>query len=192
MGECETRTQGAFVAGGYGRDRGRRLAPPSAAGRHVAHFETGSKNPFQGRRPRRAAAAAHFSADAAGAGKAVLRARRTEATGRVAVRRAVVGMLPGRARLAGLPAAARERGGRVRPSTRLRRRHKAEAEPYGRSRSDVTQEASARARTLEARGLHRITSPRPLDGMRMGLWCVRRITSPRPARWSANACARRG
>src|ERR687884_605250 len=27
MGDREPRTQGAFVAGGYGRDRGRRLAP---------------------------------------------------------------------------------------------------------------------------------------------------------------------
>jgi hypothetical protein len=38
IGECETRTQGAFVAGGYGRDRGRRIAPPSAVGRHKASF----------------------------------------------------------------------------------------------------------------------------------------------------------
>src|ERR671922_905272 len=39
MGECEPRTQGAFVAGGYGRERGRRIAPPSAAGQPVARFE---------------------------------------------------------------------------------------------------------------------------------------------------------
>src|SRR5207248_6717085 len=43
LGECETRTQGVGVAGGYGRDRGRRIAPPSAAGQPVAYFETGSK-----------------------------------------------------------------------------------------------------------------------------------------------------
>src|SRR5919204_1687234 len=39
MGECETRTQGAFVAGGYGRDRGRRIAPPSAAEQPVLRSE---------------------------------------------------------------------------------------------------------------------------------------------------------
>ena len=31
LGECEARTQGAFVAGGYGRNRGRRIVPSSAA-----------------------------------------------------------------------------------------------------------------------------------------------------------------
>src|SRR5207244_8144372 len=38
MEECETRTQGAFVAGGYGRDRGRRIAPSSASRQPGAHF----------------------------------------------------------------------------------------------------------------------------------------------------------
>ncbi len=38
LGECEARTQGAFVAGGYGRNRGRRIAPSSAARRHRASF----------------------------------------------------------------------------------------------------------------------------------------------------------
>jgi SAM-dependent methyltransferase len=38
IAECEARTQRAFVAGGYGRDRGRRIAPASAAGRHKASF----------------------------------------------------------------------------------------------------------------------------------------------------------
>ena len=33
LGECEARTQGAFVAGGYGRNRGRRIVPASAARR---------------------------------------------------------------------------------------------------------------------------------------------------------------
>ena len=36
MLECEARTQGAFVAVGYGRDRGRRIAPSSAFSRHKA------------------------------------------------------------------------------------------------------------------------------------------------------------
>ncbi len=36
LGECEARTQGAFVAGGYGRNRGRRIAPSSAARRDKA------------------------------------------------------------------------------------------------------------------------------------------------------------
>src|ERR671925_1934863 len=44
MSDREPRTQGAFVAEGYGRDRGRRIAPPSAAGQHVAHSERGSKS----------------------------------------------------------------------------------------------------------------------------------------------------
>jgi hypothetical protein len=35
MVECEARTQGEFVAGGYGLDRGRRIVPTSAAERHV-------------------------------------------------------------------------------------------------------------------------------------------------------------
>jgi hypothetical protein len=38
----EVRTQGAFVSGGYGRDRGRSNAPRSAARQHKRHFETGS------------------------------------------------------------------------------------------------------------------------------------------------------
>lgn len=42
MAECETRTQGAFVAGGYGRDRGRGIAPASAAGGPVDHPDSGS------------------------------------------------------------------------------------------------------------------------------------------------------
>jgi hypothetical protein len=41
MGECEARTQGAFVAGGYGRNRGRRIAPTSAARRLRASFRSG-------------------------------------------------------------------------------------------------------------------------------------------------------
>jgi hypothetical protein len=32
----------AFVAGGYGRDRGRRIAPPGATGQPVLHFERSS------------------------------------------------------------------------------------------------------------------------------------------------------
>src|SRR5918911_4598385 len=53
MGEREPRTQGSFVAEGYGRDRGRRLAPPIAAGQPVAHFETGSKSLRRQRRDAR-------------------------------------------------------------------------------------------------------------------------------------------
>src|SRR2546421_5921805 len=38
MEECETRTQGAFVAGGYGPDRGRWIAPSSASRQPGGHF----------------------------------------------------------------------------------------------------------------------------------------------------------
>ena len=38
IGGCGARTQEACVAGGYGRDRGRRTAPASAAGRLKASF----------------------------------------------------------------------------------------------------------------------------------------------------------
>ena len=38
LGECDARTQGALVAGGYGRNRGRRSAPPRAARRYRASF----------------------------------------------------------------------------------------------------------------------------------------------------------
>ncbi len=38
LGECDARTQGAFVAGGYGRNRGRRSVPPRASRRHKASF----------------------------------------------------------------------------------------------------------------------------------------------------------
>jgi hypothetical protein len=41
LGECEARTQGAFVAGGYGRNRGRRIAPSNAARRYRASFWNG-------------------------------------------------------------------------------------------------------------------------------------------------------
>src|SRR5207237_2929575 len=43
-GRVAARTQGAFVAGGYGRDRGRRSGPSSAARRHKRHFESGSND----------------------------------------------------------------------------------------------------------------------------------------------------
>src|SRR5438105_5187154 len=115
---------------------------------------------FSGRRPRRGRGRRSRSADAAGAAEAVLRARRAEAARRVAVRRAVIGV-PARARPARLAAAARERVDRVRRGACPRRRHEAEAEPYGRRRGDVAQEAPPRARALEADGFHRITSLRP-------------------------------
>ena len=38
LGECDARTQGALVAGGYGRNRGRRSAPPRTSRRHKASF----------------------------------------------------------------------------------------------------------------------------------------------------------
>src|SRR2546422_4476218 len=41
MGEREARTQRALVAGGYGCDRGRRIAPSSAVRRHKASFGRG-------------------------------------------------------------------------------------------------------------------------------------------------------
>jgi hypothetical protein len=37
MGECDARTQGAFICGAYGRARGRGSVPPSAFRRPVAH-----------------------------------------------------------------------------------------------------------------------------------------------------------
>jgi len=39
---AELRKQGALVAGGYGRDRGQRIVPPSAAGRRSVSFGTRS------------------------------------------------------------------------------------------------------------------------------------------------------
>src|SRR6266545_3143448 len=44
MGECETRTQGAPIAQLWAR---RRIAPPSAAGQPVLHFERGSRTSFR-------------------------------------------------------------------------------------------------------------------------------------------------
>jgi hypothetical protein len=43
MGECKARTQGAPVAGGYGCDRGRRIAPTGTSRRPRLCFETSSR-----------------------------------------------------------------------------------------------------------------------------------------------------
>ena len=43
IGECDARTQGVPIAVFYRGDRGRGSAPPSAAGRHDARFETTSR-----------------------------------------------------------------------------------------------------------------------------------------------------
>ena len=60
MGVGEARTQGAFVAVFYGRDRGRCIAAPSAARRHRLYFAKPSyrfarfrsrKSRFAGRSP---------------------------------------------------------------------------------------------------------------------------------------------
>ena len=45
MSECEARTQGAFVAVGYGRDRGRRIVPLSGARRPLPHSVRASTQP---------------------------------------------------------------------------------------------------------------------------------------------------
>jgi hypothetical protein len=77
----EARTQGAFVAGGYGRDRGRRLGASGAARRHRPYFA----KPFIRRLVALAAGAAVLTACAESPGQHAARLaveRAAERTGR--------------------------------------------------------------------------------------------------------------